>query len=591
MPFPDAAPVAGSVERFRREEIVDWLMRTGRGNNADYRLDAPTLSVPAGVSLEDLVTLLCLYAHGDSDLADLTAAELESLAERSDPRDEFLLREVRRLAATREVLAFIDDLVEASFGLPEALARLEDGAAGRVLGRRELTADAVALLRAVVRAGILPLDPEGVPVVFSGGPPSLALALAADARALMIDGGAPAERALRPRALLQDLDLVAGVDGPLLRVLSVLEGDAALDCADDLLLELGPAEIGVVIGPAGALCERLRGDAERLRAKMLRPGHLVAAVRLPRGMWREAHRLALGLWICTGDRTTDRPMIADLGAFPPTDLSEEDVAADVSAALTGDSRRAFRYLRVADLSVILTGSPIVPPGARAPRLRASSDGYLGRIQAAAMVTAEPQPPLDVLVATSPGKLLLRQRSLGELHDAGVVEIRRGRRIDPDRALPDGSIPVLSADGAMDGVALDPFDAERLYPRANRTEPGDVVFVEGPPPRARVDERGGALVASPSRILRLRPTASVGPHTLAAIINHQSSVGEWRTWAVPLLDATAAAALETALADATAYGVQLRRRQDALHNLITALIDGVAAGAVSVVPRSNTQEGQ
>jgi hypothetical protein len=284
-------------------------------------------------------------------------------------------------------------------------------------------------------------------------------------------------------------------------------------------------------------------------------------------------------------------MVADLGAFPPHRLSVKDIATDVSAALSRDGRRAFRYLRVADLPIILTGTPIVPPGARAPHLRASSDNHLDRVQAAAMVTAEPQPPLDVLVTAAPGTTLLRQRSLGELHDEGLVEVRRGRRIDLRHAVPDGSVPVLSGDGTTDGVALDPFDAERLYRRANRTEPGDVVFVEGSAPRAVVDERGGSLVASPSRILRLRRNFGIGPHTVAAIINNQSVTSEWQRWSVPLLDRHAAEVLEAALAEVTAYGVALRQRQHAVHDLIIALIDGVAAGAVTVVPREKPQEGQ
>ncbi|MCW3820195.1 hypothetical protein ONA91_37775 [Micromonospora sp. DR5-3] len=592
IPFPDPVTPAGAVERFARDEIVDWLTRTGRGNNPEHRLDAPALSVPADASLEDLVTLLCLHAHGDSDLADLTSAERERLAQLSDPRDEFLLTEVQRLAATDEMLRFVDDLVEASRGLPEALARLDDGPAGRELGRRDLTVEAMALVGAIVQAGILHLDPNGVPIAFADGPSSLALAIASGNR-LLISGTGAAERALRRRAFLNELDVVNRADGALLRVLAVLEleGEAALERVDDLLLDLGPNEVAVVIGPAGTLCERLRGDAERFRATMLRLGHMVAAVRLPRGMWRRAHRQALGLWVCAGGLTANRPMVGDLSAHPSADLSMEDLAADVSAALSGDTSRAFRYLRGTDLPVILTGSPIVPAGVRAARLSTSSDNHLTRAQSAALVVAEPLPPLDVLLTAAPGAILLRQRSLGELHEAGILLMRRGCRIDPQHAVPDGSILVLSADGSADGVALDPFDAARLYPRAHRTEPGDVVFMEGSRPCARVDEHGNSLVASPSRLLRLRPAAGVGPHTLAAIINHQPATSEWRTWSIPVLDRASGAALESALVDASAYGAALRQRQDALHDLITALIDGVAAGAVSVVLPGNTEEGQ
>ncbi len=593
IPFPDAIPGSGPVERFARADIVEWLTRTGRGKNAEHRLDAPTLSVPTGASLEDLVILLCLYAHGDSDLAEMTPGERESLARRSDPQDEFLLTEVRQLEVTDEVLRFVDDLVEASFGLPEALARLENGSAGRALGRRELTTEALALVDAIVKTCILHLDPDGVPVVFAGDPPSLGLAVASSARGLVIQGVRPTDRALRRRAVLQELDVADSAEGPLLRVLSVLglDSDSALNQVDLLSLDLGADEVAVVLGPAGPLCERLRGDAERSRATTLRMERLVVGLRLPRGMWREAHRQALGMWICTGGQKTARPMVADLGAFPAHLLSVQDIASDVSATLSRDGRRAFRYLRVADLPAILTGAPIVPPGARAPHLRALPDNHLDRVQAAAMVVAEPQPPLNVLVTTAPGTTLLRQRSLGELHEKGLVAVQRGRRIDPRHAVPDGSVPVLSGDGTTDGVALDPFDAERLYPRAKRTEPGDVVFVEGKTPRAVVDERGGSLVASPSRILRLHRNFGVGPHTVAAIINNQSVTSEWQRWSIPLLDPHTAEALEAALTEAATYSVALRRRQDALHDLINALIDGVAAGAVTVVSREKTQEGQ
>ncbi len=60
LPFPDPVETSGGIERFLREDIVAWLARTGRGNNAEANLDAPALSVPEGVSLDELVTWLCL---------------------------------------------------------------------------------------------------------------------------------------------------------------------------------------------------------------------------------------------------------------------------------------------------------------------------------------------------------------------------------------------------------------------------------------------------------------------------------------------------------------------------------------------------
>ena len=591
-PFPRPAATDGAIERFRRDEIVDWLERTGRGNRTEHRLDAPATSTPVGATLEDLVTLLCLQAHCDGDLADLSADERAELAARVDPDDRFLLTEVEQLTPTTEMLRFVDDLVEASYGLPDALARLENGPAGRALARRELTAEAISVIGAVIRAGVRHLDPEGVPIGFAGGAASLALAVGADSPCLVVPGDGPDERGLRRRADLSGIDVAENADGPQMRVLVVLglDEDEVLNQIDQLVLELEPDQVGVIVGAAGVLCDGLTAGAEQFRAKTLRVRRLVGAMRLPRGMWRHAYRQALGLWVCAGARDVDRPLVADLGAVTPEELSADDLATDVFAAFSGTRGRQYRYLRPVALSTILSGAPIVPMGARTPRLNSASTTHLDRAQSAALVVAQPAPLLDVLLVAAPGAVVLKQRSLGELRDDKLVRIVRGSRIDASHAVPEGTVAVLTADSDALAVALDRLDAERFYPRAARTEAGDVLFLEGTPPRARVDELGGALVASPSRILRLRQNAGIGPHTLAAIVNHQTSTRDWRTWAVPILTADATSALETVLAEATAYGAVLRQKQAAVHDLITALIDGVAAGAVSVVPSSEVQEG-
>ncbi len=136
---------------------------------------------------------------------------------------------------------------------------------------------------------------------------------------------------------------------------------------------------------------------------------------------------------------------------------------------------------------------------------------------------------------------------------------------------------------MSGAArFDPVDAERRYPRSLRTNPGDVVFVEHPRPQAWVDVRGGSMVASPARILRLEATAEIGPRLLAAAINRLPAVpSEWQSWAVPVMAAVEAQRLEAALAEVDAFEGELRRRVSAAKDLTTALIDGVAAGALTL----------
>ena len=589
LPFPAPVGTTNGVEQFSRAEILNWLERSGRGNNREHRLDAPALSSPSEMSLEDLVILLCLQVHTGQELTETTATERESAARESDPRDTFMLREVTAAKTTKDALRFIDDLVEASYGAGEALERLEKGRLGRAIGTRDLTSDAVDLVRTVAKACGTYIDPEGVALVHADGSTTLTLALAGDFAHLVMPGDDAEQRALRRRAAICGIETSLDAISPHVLIVSVVgrEPDGALEAIDDIVVDLGEGDIAVVLGPASIMCDELRGDQERKRAQTLRPGSLVLALRLPRGMWREAHRQALGLWICVGRTSTSRPLVADLAAFTPQELDASDLAADVAGALAHDSARAFRYARPRDLQLILSARAVVPRGVRALQLGTTDVApHLDRIHAATLVTAEAVPSFDILAAAAPGSMVLRRRSMGEMKDLQQVQIRRGSRIDPGHTNPVGSVAVLSAVGDTEEIRLDPFDAPKLYPRAARTEPGDVVFVEKPRPIARVDDRGGSLVASPSRILRLSPTAGIGPHAAAAIINQlPDDANEWQAWSVPLLDAAAANQLEDALIAAADYEASVRSRLDAVHDLITAMIDGVAAGAVTLKPQT------
>ena len=163
IPFPRPVTTVASVERFDRDEIVRWLEETGRGNNKEARQDAPAIAVPDGVDLEDVVTLLCLHTLTGEDLTgeDLTgdgAERLVALAERADAGDRLLLREVRSLGVTPGLLGYVDDLVEASYGAPDALSRVESGRLAREAADRGVTEELAALLRAVAAAGRAYLD-------------------------------------------------------------------------------------------------------------------------------------------------------------------------------------------------------------------------------------------------------------------------------------------------------------------------------------------------------------------------------------------------------------------------------------------------
>lgn len=579
VPFPKAVSRAGGTERFNPVEVVDYLKRTGRGNNADIEYDVAAVAVPDDVELEDLVVLLAWRALTGVELAGTTAAARSNLAEEFDPDDSYLQTEIKAMRPPATTLQYVDELVEASFGLLDALARIERGRLQRELARRELAGEAVSLIARVVAECAVFLDSEDVVLRADGSAVSLAVAsecgMAVSSK----------NRAMLRRAVIAGT-ATGRSQGPGIAFVSAvgLNVGEALDRADVMVLGLEPGRIGVLVGPASALTDSLAGDLQQRRADVLRVGNVVAAVRLPRGLWREAHRQNLALWVCRGGADEHRPCVVDLAAVPDPNLG--DLAADIAAGLAQTDARAFRYARRIDRAGVLAGGPLVPRGARAVTLSSAARGsHVEQVHAITLTTTSPLRPVDVLVEPSPGRLRLRHRSLGELREEGKLVLKRGNRIDCTHATPGGTVRILPAD---DAAAMDPVDAEQLYPHSTRTEPDDVIFVEKPRPRAWVDTVGGAMVATPARILRLGRTAEFGPRVLAAVINETAAPGsEWPTWTVPEMSADEAFRLETTLQEIEQYESEVQRRIDAARNLKKALIDGVAAGALTLDAQPTT----
>lgn len=594
IPFPKPVAEVGGIARFDRSEVVDYLERTGRGKNTEARLDAAAVGTPEGWSLEELVTLLCLR-HLAGDLAHLTDEECVDLAQELDPDDESFAREIAALADTGAARVFIDGLMAASFGGTDALAKLESSRAGRALALRDLTPDAITLLGTIVGACRTELGTDGVPLVSGGDAPAVVLGLSdadpeLEIRAIGEDHIA---RALRRRMVIREQDHTVEA-GPRVRLLSVVgtEPAQAIDDVDYTVLGLEDDEIAVIVGSAAVLCDAIprvgkrQGTLEGKRAQTLGSGGLIAAFKMPRGLWKEAHRQALGVWVFHGGVKTGLPTVADLSTVRPTELDHDALAADLAAAFgdrTDREARAYRYGIEVPLGDIRAGHAVVAPGAAAVRLRApEAIDDLNRVYTATLVTAELDPGFDVHAGAARTSREIVRRSLSELSSLGLIHLRTGNRIDPSHASPEGTTTVLSAHDGIEAFRLDPLDAQRLYPRANRTEPGDVVFSDRPP-RAIVDPTGGSRVRSPSRILRLEPEAGIGPYTLAALINDAPAHHtDWRAWTVPRLPDDESQRLETVLADAADYTGRLRARQDAMEDLRRALISGIGAGTVSLV---------
>ncbi|BBZ38608.1 hypothetical protein [Mycobacterium conspicuum] len=576
IPFPDPVDTVDGVARFSRDEVVAWLARTGRGNNPEHDYDAPAVSPPDDATREDVVTLLCWHVLTGEDLTGRSHADLMRLADQFDPENTVLADEIRALRVSRAVLGYVDDLVEASRGPSDALQRVEAGRLKRREELRELTDDAVKLLRCMVEAAAVYLEQDRVLLRAEGSTVALDVAEACELDVVSND------RALRRRAVIRGIHVRESAVSASVSALSLVGLDIAdtLDGVDDAVLDLPPGDVAILIGSAAALSDELAGPMQNRRAEALRVGNLVAAVRLPRGLWREAHRQNLAVWVCAGGAQAQHPWVADLGAVEHIELT--DVAADVAGALAQTEDRAFRYARRTQLSTVLAGAAVVPRGVRAVRLRGHDEAeHVERVHRATLVTTTPLPTLDVLVSKSPGRMHLAHRSLAELQSGKRLTMKRGRRIDVSDGSPQGTVRVLPEE-VVGRLALDPIDAEAKYPRAVRTEPGDVIFLEKPRPRASVDRIGGAMVACPARILRLDESAEVGPLVLATLINETAFAGsEWQTWTVPVLPRAEAERLEAALARADEYEQQASRRVEAARELKTSLINGVAAGALTL----------
>lgn len=584
VPFPAPATVTGGVERFAHAEVVAYLQRTGRGNNPEFATDAASYARAERADPATLRLLLALRVMADTDLDGCDLDDLLDHADDVDPDDELLRSEVAALPEVRGVdLAYVDELVASSYGGSDALDRLDVGWAERsAVGRGP--SDALIRLVHGVCAGLA--APEGTTTIAGD---ALALRVVQRSEGGLAFGASPAT----PRSLRRDArtrELTISSDRPAMRAVSVLVGDpvAALTAAEAVMLELAPGDLAVILGPAGALCDgRVPAVARGLRDDVLRStSHgLCLAVRLPQGHDGAAPRRALGLWVVVGGAGPDRVALADLSSGPLETIDAVDLGLDAIAAVTGDLRRQPRYTRNLSRARMMTGHVVVPPGIRALPLGRSDDGrQAARVDDLTLRLAEPLPTYDVVVAAAPGTMSPTERSLDELMRAGEVRLRNGFRIDPAWDLPSGSVRVIDPVVGWRPETFDPLDVVDHIPRAVRTQPGDVVFVASPRPRAVVDTDGGSLVATPARILRVDPSAAFGPHLLRDVIERQPPTAtDWRSWTVPTIPTDAARALESELAKLHDLTAALDRHRTLAADLGNALVRGVAAGTLTLIP--------
>lgn len=573
--FPSARTVVAHIEYFDRDEVVDWLEATGRGLNENARLDSAAVAMPTDLKVEDAVVMLALRVGAGQDLGPLMAAERVGLARGIDPDDEFLLDEVTRLAENSDLAEYVDVLHDASFGPSDALDRLYGSRAAQ--GYRGLAPAAVSIAQQLVDVCRTFLGPDEV-----------AVELRLDPRDRTVGREFESASPQSDRVALQ-VHAIDGVrptlpGGPMVKAISLagLEDSHVLNAAGEVAVELDTDQIAIVIGPASALCDRLAGDLYDARKAAIQTGGedygsaLVAAFKLPRGLWRDAHRQNLGIWVLRGLVTVSVAVVADLSG---AQVDGADLAADTLGALEQTGARAYRYGRALPYNTVWTGDTVVPPGVVAmPSAGIDAATAYDRLLSSTLVTREPIAGFDLPAARSATPAPVVTRSLGELIDDGRIRRESGSRIADEDLDPDGSVPVITAEGG-EPRWIDRLVEARQYHSAGHTEQGDVVFSVNPP-RASVDELGGSIVAFPSRILRPDAArAGIGPRALAAAINRVGGNAEWRTWQIPLFPAAQVQRVEDAIAGATEHLAEVRKHEAATAGLVTTLIQGVSAGSV------------
>ncbi|WP_098009627.1 SAM-dependent DNA methyltransferase [Streptomyces sp. sk226] len=393
--FPAPVTRESGSPLFDAREVVDWLVRTGRGNAEPRRLRAEaalhTLSawrssgLSAPVLVGALTALICLRQQYDTPIGEHTWGDLLAQATDLDTEDTFLLSELRALPDPERLGpalgALADELTEAAYTPAEAFDWVLE--ARRRLGSHDLAADepTPAVARALAAlAGIDSLPDESVLATPDARSGDLLAALHAAAAEdaghtyLAAEPDPALARLVRRRMLVRgvyefSLDVTEGETlstedwgdpDVLVCALPYEAGETrsareVLERVQDLTDYLSDGSTAVVLGPADALVRPLprHGDADRLRRSFLDKGLLKVAISLPDGAfaYRPGYRTAV--WILTRtpkDERAGRVLLADYSAQPLTepvlDVLAEDITIWRASGWRGDRRHELRHAAV-----------------------------------------------------------------------------------------------------------------------------------------------------------------------------------------------------------------------------------------------------
>ena len=262
-----AFPAPRPDGRFEGMEIVDWLERTGRGNNPDLRAELAVHAVTTARQdprrLTELLVLLAARTLLDEPLSSLDHEDLLDAVDALDPDDEFLFGEVERLdeATLPQLTAQADAVADAAWHPRAAYERLHDALQRGSAGHDDRLDPELAAALAAVARGVIGVNGSLVDV--EGSCADVVLALTADedfpTPALVLPrSSAPVRdvlrryrtQGIRPRVVpLADAWSVPAGSVTLVRLPD--DQEIAFDLLREVSVQLPDAACALVVGPAG----------------------------------------------------------------------------------------------------------------------------------------------------------------------------------------------------------------------------------------------------------------------------------------------------------------------------------------------------
>ncbi len=609
-PFPAPVPDESGRLRFEAEQVADWLVRTGHGNNAEAREDAAAAAAPSALSFMDasavaeLQALIALYSQADG-LGELAPSQIKEAAAHVDPLDRMLQSEIAaHVDRGAPWLTYATRLVDAAYSPSAALTLIarQHAAANRSAGSAgPLLADAIHL----VADAAIALAGEDATVMLDAGDAALSSTVASrlgDSVSIVLQAGADCRRVRRQ--LLVDEHWIDEAADPATRsvVVARLPSDAGEDVAgtlralDEVSLSLRDSDAAVVIGPARALVDTLAPNDDRVRADILRSGRVRGIARLSAGLVDSAVRESLALWILgepTGDVAPAERItaVADLTDVQLTPATRADLISDMMAGMgSGRDLRAhqFRFAAfVRTTSLQARSGSLVASATRRPTATTEDAATLPALLdiAAEAVRSDIEP---IEIGTDPHDVP-RATSVAELINAGHLRRVQGTRIDAELLGSKGLVVVTATDldlpGSIGRIRVDQLAFATRHPSAQLTRPGDVIFRTSPTAAAWVDTDGSKVVASPARVLRVTagdPGGLVPEIVAADITGAAPGPGAWKRWTLRRVAPRTIAPLRRALADIATARRDLEARASRLTDYAALIVAGATSGAVTMI---------